>query len=494
MGEAVESEDQGGVEAGILRVRRGRSPNCSAVGSVVGLALVSAVVGAAIVNAFADRLARWGQGSGGPAGGAGSGGEGGAGGGPDAAGGVGSGGGPDDGAGAASGPGTGAPGSGDAPRMRREAFGAVVAWNDPPALLHVDSPTADALESRTRAWGAGDDVAGALRAPTEVHVSVTDRCPVSCTGCYLGATPEPRNEPPLEVLVRQLDEAAAAGVFEVALGGGEASLRADLLELARHARARGLVPNLTTSGFGVTEANAAELAALFGQINVSIDGLGDTYTAVRGWDGAGRGLTALRRLRAAGAAVGVNTVITRRNADHLPELGARLAAEGVSEWQWLRFKPSGRGVEHYEAFKLTRAQAHALWPTALALEAELGLLVRFDCAMVPFVAEHVDDPSLARTLDVSGCVAGERLLTRSADGRWKPCSFAAEDAGDAPLAEAWRTDGTLQAWRSFAEALPDPCSTCAWADVCRGGCRVVSRHVAGESLVPDPECIKVAAR
>ena len=457
-----------------LRVRRGRSPNCSAVGSVVGLALVSAVVGAAIVNAFADRLARWIAGPPGdasPSGGGSS-----TEGGPSSAGG--------------SGPPTvedqDAP-----PRLRREAFGGILAWADPPALLHLDHAGVAALPASTP-WGPGNvDVPGALRAPTEVHVSVTDRCPVACTGCYLEASPEAREEPSLAVLRDQLDQSAAAGVFEVAFGGGEAALREDLLDLAEHARARGLVPNLTTSGFGVTPERAPRMAALFGQVNVSLDGLPGAYEAVRGWSGAARGFEALRVLRDAGAAVGVNTVVTSQNLRHLPALAAALADLGVVEWQWLRFKPSGRGADTYERFVLAPDDASSLWPLALDLEARHGLTIRFDCAMVPFIAEHVDAPSLARTLDVSGCVAGERLITRSAAGRWKPCSFAAEDSDDAPLAEAWRQDPTLRAWRAFADALPAPCSTCPWADVCRGGCRVVSRHVTGEALRPDPECARV---
>ena len=40
-------------------VRRGHSPNCSSAGSVVGAALISAALGGAVLNAYADRLARW---------------------------------------------------------------------------------------------------------------------------------------------------------------------------------------------------------------------------------------------------------------------------------------------------------------------------------------------------------------------------------------------------------------------------------------------------
>ena len=43
---------------GIRSVRRGHSPNCSATGSFVGAALLSAAAVAAVLNAFAARVFR----------------------------------------------------------------------------------------------------------------------------------------------------------------------------------------------------------------------------------------------------------------------------------------------------------------------------------------------------------------------------------------------------------------------------------------------------
>ena len=79
-------------------------------------------------------------------------------------------------------------------------------------------------------------------------------------------------------------------MFHLALGGGESALLPWLGEVAEHARARGLVPNLTTSGlYGDAELERlVGWAPLFGQINVSIDGVGEDYARVRGFDGFAR--------------------------------------------------------------------------------------------------------------------------------------------------------------------------------------------------------------
>src|SRR5437879_12204194 len=106
-----------------------------------------------------------------------------------------------------------------------------------------------------------------LVAPTEVHVVLSRRCAAGCTGCYVDATPRgPALS--LEEARRILDELAAMGVFHVALGGGEALELDYLFEVAAHARAVGITPNLTTSGLGLG-ATEATLCRVLGQITGS---------------------------------------------------------------------------------------------------------------------------------------------------------------------------------------------------------------------------------
>ncbi|MCB9682964.1 MAG: radical SAM protein [Alphaproteobacteria bacterium] len=455
----------------LLRVRLGRSPNCSATGSVVGLAIVSAVATAALVNAFADRFARWRDG-----------------GRPGEAG-------PDDGSG-------GPPPPTDRPdpegpatpevRVRHEAFGGIVAWPSPAALLYVDAVTAQAaVDAGARVVGPA--VAQGPTAPTEVHVAVTARCPVRCDACYLDAGPDAPDTLDLPALDDDLRRLAAMGVFEVALGGGEAALRDDVVTVAERVRAHGMVPNLTTSGFGITPELARRLAPLVGQVNVSLDGLGDHYAAVRGWRGEAVAVRALQVLRDAGLRTGVNTVLTRATFDHLPALAETLTALGVSEWQWLRLKPAGRGAEAFADATLTPEQALAVWPTLLDLEARTGLVVRIDCALVPFLVAHGPPLDHLEAHGVSGCPGGQSLWSRGVDGTWSPCSFAHDAAADGSPDALWATDPTLQAWRDRAATPPAPCADCTYRAVCRGGCRVVARHLTGDALAADPECPRVRA-
>ena len=115
-------------------------------------------------------------------------------------------------------------------------------------------------------WRGPEEVeARPLSAPTEVHVVLSRRCAAGCTGCYVDATPRGAALS-FEEACRILDELAEMGVFHVALGGGEALELDYLFAVAEHARARGITPNLTTSGLGLDQTSARK-CAVFGQIN-----------------------------------------------------------------------------------------------------------------------------------------------------------------------------------------------------------------------------------
>jgi pyrroloquinoline quinone biosynthesis protein E len=355
---------------------------------------------------------------------------------------------------------------------RPEPFGAWVRFGDG-LLLAVDHALAAKL-------GVPEGRAlSAEPAPLEVHIAVTSRCYAPCPGCYLDARPDGADVP-FEELAMRIRAAREAGASTVAFGGGEPLLRDDLPRLAALARSLDLVPVLTTSGAGLTAARAAALRD-FAQINVSHDGAGAAYEAVRGYDGASVAERALALLGSQNIPAGVNVVVTRATAGALSATAERVADLGAMELQLLRYKPAGRAASPaYAGHRLTADQVAALWPAIGQIVATRRLRVRIDCAMVPLlspalVAAGVDT---VRALGVFGCEAARNLGAREASGAAAPCSFL---RGTSP-----------ESLRAYHAALPAPCDTCSLAAVCRGGCQAVSLHERGR-FAPDPECPRVLA-
>lgn len=378
--------------------------------------------------------------------------------------------------------------------VRFEPFGAWVKLEKSAAVVALDREGVRALGlDGGAAWTEGARARASL--PLEVHAAVTSRCAVGCEGCYLDARPD-GTSPPFEVLLETFDALAKAGVFTVAFGGGEPTLRDDLGLLAEAARARGLTPVVTTSGIGLGPRKLAQLAA-FAQVNVSYDGEGATYAAVRGFDASDEAERAIAALAAAGTKVGVNVVLTRTTFERIDATLARARELGAREAQLLRYKPAGRAKSpDYLLRRLRDDQARALGPTLRRIAGTLGddFHVRIDCALVPFlVADEAiaADPAALARWGVFGCEAGNALAATKIDGSLAPCSFAAASGLHVhDIARGWADDPTLGAFRDHVAAPPEPCASCTLRAVCRGGCKIVSLDASG-AIGPDPECPRV---
>jgi radical SAM protein with 4Fe4S-binding SPASM domain len=383
-------------------------------------------------------------------------------------------------------------------RFRAEAFGGIAQLVRPRALVFVDRAYARSLgEEGGDRWRDpaldGDIGARPLSAPLEAHVQLTNRCDAGCTGCYTGATPTgAAGEWGLPEWTRAIDALADAGVFHLALGGGESATLPWLGDIAAHARGRGLIPNLTTSGLAGLD-RLLGIAHLFGQINVSLDGIGDDYAAVRGFDGFARADQAIRKLRRVKKEIGINVVVTRHNYARLGELFAFARKRRLNEIELLRFKPAGRGEKAFAAMTCLEEQHRGFLPLILGLARRHRVRVRVDCSYVPMLAWHDPGRALLASLAVYGCTGGDFLVGVKPTGALTACSFAAPPP-ERPRADAiagyWERGDAFGAFRRWREA-EEPCNSCAYHDLCRGGCRVVASHVSGDASAPDPECPKV---
>lgn len=339
----------------------------------------------------------------------------------------------------------------------------------------------------------GDLGKAPLSAPLEAHLQLTNQCDVGCQGCYTGATKSPAaGEWGLDQWKRAVDELADMGVFHLALGGGESATLPWLGDIAAHARDRGLIPNLTTSGLhGLDEL--LSIAHLFGQINVSMDGLGETYAAVRGVNGFSAADGALIRLRKQKREIGINVVVTRQNFDSIGALFAYARRRRLNEVELLRFKPAGRGAAAHRQLAPSDAQNRALLPAIREAVKRHRVRARADCSLTPMIAHHRPDPALLAKLAVYGCTGGDFLVGVKATGQVAACSFAApprERPSAHTLSAYWQKPHAFGAFRDWQNE-PEPCRSCDYFSLCRGGCKAVSAHLSGDPRAPDPECPRV---
>jgi len=370
---------------------------------------------------------------------------------------------------------------------RYESFGGILHTQKPPMLVWVDRDYMRSLGyADSPLWDEADSL---ISAPVEVHAMLSRRCSAGCRGCYADAVSDSgQKELDLEGWKKAMDILAEARVFHVALGGGESMELPWLFELAAYARARGVVPNLTTNGFLVDEHNARS-CRVFGQINVSIDGLKEQYRQCRGIDGFERADRALTLLKKARCRFGINTVVSRLNFDRLEEIVRYARAKGVNQIELLRFKPSGRGQTVFDEMGLTGEQLRSFYPMTQKLRKKYGLNLRVDCSFMPQIFFHKPNPQRASFFRVAGCHAGQLLMGIMPDGRVSACSFAgAEDWNINEFPSRWASKDSFSLFRGWRDRAQEPCRTCNYLDLCLGGCHVVAETVCGSPDSGDPGC------
>jgi len=378
---------------------------------------------------------------------------------------------------------------------RYEPFGGILHLDRPAALVWVDKDYMRSLGyPDSPLWDSGS---ARLSAPLEAHVAVTRQCSAGCAGCYMDSY-LPGTRPDLEAaelgldgMKKVVDALADVRVFHVALGGGESLEQPWFLDLAAYARSRGVVPNLTTNGFPLDERNVAR-CRVFGQINVSLDGVEDDYRqtrGIRGFAAADRALTLLRKAR---CRAGINVVVSRRNVHKLESILRYARRKKVNQVELLRFKPAGRGRGLFPEMDLTPEQASTFYPMVSALARRYRIRLRLDCSFMPMVYAHGPDPKRLDLFAIAGCHGGEMLLGVGPAGEAAACSFARHEPRDlGDIRRWWAAPDTFLPFRSWHENAPEPCASCTYLELCRGGCHVVAEAVVGSPARPDPGCPRV---
>lgn len=331
--------------------------------------------------------------------------------------------------------------------------------------------------------------------PLAMLAELTHRCPLACPYCSNPTELLAKSvELTTEIWADVFEQAAALGVLQVHLSGGEPASRTDLTELVAAARAAGLYTNLITSGIGLTEKrlHALENAGL-DHVQLSLQGvtaaMADRIGGYKG--GFDRKMHVADIISQIGFPLTLNAVMHRENLDDLPatiEMAQRLGARRI-EIACVQFQ--GWALTNRAALQPTRQQVErAKRVVADAIPRLKGQLV------IDFVPPdyYSDFPKAC----MNGW--GSTGLNVAPDGTVLPCHAAAtiphltfDRLPDRPLDEIWYESAAFNAYRG-TDWLPALCQSCERRDVDFGGCRCQAMAILGDATAPDPVCRKSPGR
>lgn len=327
--------------------------------------------------------------------------------------------------------------------------------------------------------------------PIAMLAELTHRCPLSCPYCSNPVELARQDiELDTETWSRVFSEAAALGVLQLHLSGGEPASRRDLTELVRAARAADLYTNLITSGIGLTERRLHELdAAGLDHVQLSLQGttpeMADEIGGFRG--GYKRKMQVAGWIKEIGFPLTLNCVLHRRNLHQLPRALEMAVEMGARRLEVATVQFHGWALKNRDALMPTREQAEeARRLVAKARKDLAGTLV------IDFVPADYHDDYPKRCMGGWGS-SGLNVMP---DGQVLPCHAAQtiphltfENVKDNGLAAIWHDSMAFNAYRGTGW-MQEPCASCDRKTIDFGGCRCQALALTGDAAATDPVCIK----
>jgi pyrroloquinoline quinone biosynthesis protein E len=328
-----------------------------------------------------------------------------------------------------------------------------------------------------------------LHTPLGLLAELTHRCPLGCPYCSNPLALDLRDgELDTATWARVFAEAAALGVLQVHLSGGEPAARRDLVEIAAAAHAAGLYSNLITSAVGITPQILARLGeAGLDHVQISIqDSAPGSADRIAGYDGA----FARKRALAAGVAelkipLTINVVVHRANIERIADMVELALSLGASRVEIAHVQYYGWALQNRAALMPSAAQVARAAETVEALRKRHHGEIVID-AVVPDYYARLPKP----------CVGGwgRRSLNVTPAGKVLPCHAAESIPGlefwsvrEHSLSDIWKNAPAFNAFRG-AGWMAEPCRSCARRDIDFGGCRCQAFAITGDARSTDPVC------
>lgn len=327
-----------------------------------------------------------------------------------------------------------------------------------------------------------------LPAPYEVLLSLPERRFSKCLDHSRTVDSLAENELNIDEIKKAIDNFAEMGVFRITFGGGEPFNNPDVLEIAKYAREKGIVPSIATNGFCIDE-NIAKGCRIFDRVNINIDVMSDSMSSSRGEGSPESVDRAVHLLKKNKASVGFNVVVSAESFTRLGEICEYANSKQVGDVALQRFKSFAIGIDDSNRLGLKSDHLKVLFPMIQRLTKRFGIKFHMDCSLFPSLAFHSIDSDTLSSLGKNGCGAGNIVAGMMSDGSIKACNFCPEKVGSVfEINSVWHTGSHFKFFRNWGSRPGDPCAFCRYLEICNGGCHAVAYYETGSYDNVDPAC------
>lgn len=260
-------------------------------------------------------------------------------------------------------------------------------------------------------------------------------------------------------------EQATGKTFQIALGGaGDPNKHPRFEDILKSCRAYRIVPNMTTSGFLMTDNEVKLIKKYCGAVAVSwysrlIDGKESNQETIN----------AVKQLVKCGCTTNIHYVVSKDTIDEaIIRLENDLFPKGINAVVFILYKPVGNGIIE-KTLESTDGRIKKF--LSLATKMKYSYKVGFDTCFTPAILRWAD--TVPKTC-IDACEAATFSMYIDSQMNCYPCSFGiwdksvSESLSDKTLREIWLG----KKFAAFRNWKKEKCINCNQQVLCQGGCKI----------------------
>ena len=293
----------------------------------------------------------------------------------------------------------------------------------------------------------------------------TGLCLQAGVQCYQDGLNKSQDNMKLEDFKSSIDQSKGK-LFQVALGGrGDPELHEDFEEILKYCRDNEIVPNLTSSGFGMTDEKAELIKKYCGAVAIS-------------WYRSEYTLKAIELLIKKGIKTNIHYVLGNNSIDEAYDMVTQdKIPSGINRLVFLLHKPVGLG-QSANVLKANDPKVHSFFN--LFNEDKNCNVAGFDSCCVPGLINFSPNVHLD---SIDTCEGARYSAYITPDMKMTPCSFDQElkwqcDLKEFSIQEAWDS----LTFNQFRSKLKMSCPDCDKKNYCLGGCPIKKEIVLCEEI------------